>query len=273
MLLITAVLFSCQQNYKTTEAAEASPNLLSTKPTLTNERQFIHAASIDMDTKNCLQTTNLIEANVLSNKGFILKSSVEKNIHSETESPISTDSLKRLTYFNMMADIVVRVPDTSLQNFLNYTQSLGLNVKTRIISATDVTFDLKLNELNLGSNVPSKVLAKADDEVTIIDAPLSKNEMVVNNMKLKDAVRFSTINIKLCEPQALESQTVINSSASWAKEASLASKAWLSIQKGFYYCTSILIFVLQLWWLIPLFFIGRYLIVKKNIFLLKPKVK
>ena len=81
---------------------------------------------------------------------------------------------------------------------------------------------------------------------------------------MKDAIHFSTVSIALQQPEEILSTVMINNSAAWAKETSILNKAWYSLQKGFYYFSSLIIFLLQLWWLLPLYFVGKYVFVKSK---------
>ena len=269
--MCAAILFSCQQQNRADQKQEASQkDMLSTEKMDTNQRQFIHTASIDMAVNNCLNITNLIEQQAIASKGFVLKSELKKNVNQQIESVISSDSIKQLTYYNTHSDIIVRVPDTSLQSFLQYAQSLSTHVKTRLINADDVSFDLKLNQLNLQSGEKQKVTSNDKENDIQVQQTLTKNEALVENMKMKDAIHFSTVSITLQQPEEILSTVMINNSAAWAKETSILNKAWYSLQKGFYYFSSIIIFLLQLWWLLPLYFVGKYIFVKsKKIFFSK----
>ena len=263
--MCAAILFSCQQQNRAEQKQETSQkDMLSTEKMDSNQRQFIHTASIDMAVNNCLNTTSLIEQQAIASKGFVLKSELKKNVNQQIESVISSDSIKQLTYYNTHSDIIVRVPDTSLQSFLQYAQSLSTHVKTRLINADDVSFDLKLNQLNLQSGEKQKVISNDKENDIQAQRTLTTNEAVVENMKMKDAIHFSTVSIALQQPEEILSTVMINNSAAWAKETSILNKAWYSLQKGFYYFSSIIIFLLQLWWLLPLYFVGKYVFVKSK---------
>ena len=263
--MCAAILFSCQQQNRADQKQEATQkDMLSTEKMDSNQRQFIHTASIDMAVNNCLNTTSLIEQQAIASKGFVLKSELKKNVNQQIESVISSDSIKHLTYYNTHSDIIVRVPDTSLQSFLQYAQSLSTHVKTRLINADDVSFDLKLNQLNLQSGEKQKVISNDKENDIQAQRTLTTNEAVVENMKMKDAIHFSTVSIALQQPEEILSTVMINNSAAWAKETSILNKAWYSLQKGFYYFSSIIIFLLQLWWLLPLYFVGKYVFVKSK---------
>ena len=187
------ILFSCQQFNTNDKQQIAEKNMISTEKLDTNQRQFIHTASLDMAVNNCLQATALIEQQAISYKGFVLKSNVNKNINQQVESIMNADSIKQLTYYNTIASIIVRVPDTSLHSFLQYTQGLSTHVKTRLIDAEDVSFDLKLNQLNIKTGDKQQAVVATNGEDKIEIKKLTNNESIVQNMIMKDAIHFSTV--------------------------------------------------------------------------------
>ena len=257
-------LFGCQQDKRESNESVVEKNMLSTEKTVVNQRQFIHTASLDMAVSNSLQATALIEQQAISNKGFVLKSDIQKNITQQVESVLSADSIKQLTYFTTTANIILRIPDTSLQTFLAYTQGLSTQVKTRLIEAADVSFDLKLNQLNLQTGDKSILTVSNSSSSEERKKMLTTNETIVENMKLKDAIHFSTVSITLQQPEEIMSAVLVNTKASWAKETSLLNKAWYSLQKGFYYFSGVVIFLLQLWWVLPLYIFGKYVFIKSK---------
>jgi hypothetical protein len=256
--ILVAVLVSCQANNKERKMEGSDKNMLSTEKIDTNERQFVCKATMDMQVKNCLATTNLIEQKVISQKGFILKSDVKKLNSSIAEKVINVDSLQQITTYNTTADIIVRVPDTALQAMLQYTESLGEHVTARIISAADVTFDLKLNALNRKSNEGQTAVVTNEETAATEKKVLSKNESIIEHMRMKDEVHFSTVKITLQQPEEILTTVIVNTNATWAKGNNAFGSAWLNIQKGFYVVSSIVVFLLQFWWVPILFFLGKW---------------
>ncbi len=254
VFLITA-LISCQTNNKE-ELNIEKKDLLSTEKIDSNERQFICKANLEMQVKNCLATTNLIEQKVKEKRGFILKSELKKNNTNLSETVVSSDSIKQVATINTSADIILRVPDTALQTLLKDIELLGEHVKARVINKTDVSFDLKLNALNHSSGNGQTVSLSENDKPE--KQILTKNESAVADLRMKDAVDFSTVKINLQQPDELVTTFVINKEASWANGDSIFTRAWYSIQKGFFILSNLLIYLIQLWWLVPLFFIGKW---------------
>jgi hypothetical protein len=136
--------------------------------------------------------------------------------------------------------LVVRVPDSSLIRFLQYVQNLGSTVNSRIMDAMDVTFTLATNNTALANS------KEADTKLTPMEL-----------LQLKDNIAFSTITLNISQPEEISYTTIINNCASWSKEPSIGSKAWFAMQKGFYQFMTILVALLQFWWVAPLVILGK----------------
>jgi hypothetical protein len=265
--ILIAVLVSCQAKNEERKMSSSEKNMLSTEKLDTNARQFVCKASMDMQVKNCLTTTNLIEQKTIEHKGFILKSEVKKVNSNFAENVLNTDSIQQITTYNTTADIVIRVPDTALKTVLQYTESLGEHVKARVINAADVSFDVKLNAMNRKSGIGQTVVLTNEGNPTTEKNVISQNESIIEDLRMKDAIHFSTINITLQQPEEILTTVVVNTDTAWAKSNNAFSRAWLSLQKGFYIICNILIFLLQFWWVVVLFFIGKWgFVVGKNYF-------
>jgi hypothetical protein len=258
MLVLIAVLSSCNVNNNESKTDIQEKDMLSTEKLDTNARQFVCKATMDMQVKNCLASTNLIEQKVITQKGFVLKSDVKKVNSSIVEKVINADSVQQITTYNTTADIIVRVPDTTLQAVLQYTESLGEHVTARVISASDVSFDIKLNAMNKKSGDGQTVVVTNDDNAATDKKVLSKNESTIEDIRLKDAIHFSTIKITLQQPEEMLTTVIVNTNATWAKGNNAVGNAWLNIQKGFYVLTSVVVFLLQFWWILPLFILGNW---------------
>jgi hypothetical protein len=132
-----------------------------------------------------------------------------------------------------------------------------MQVASRVIFATDVSFDVKLNALNKKSGSTERVVVTQGGEDAKQKQLLSNNESIVADLQMKDAINFSTVIITLQQPGEIITTTVANTSDTWAKNNRLFSRAFLSLQKGFYILCNILIYILQLWWLLPIFFMAK----------------
>lgn len=221
------------------------------------DKQFIHSANIDMDVNNCLLTTNLVEIKVKEFGGFILQSKLSSVLHKEVESVINVDSIKKTTFYQPTADLLVKVPDTALQQFLQYIQSIGEHIRSRVIEAEDVSFDLKSKEKYIENTVISDKKGRIDEQIDIL--------------RLKDAIQYSTVTITMAQPDEMVVKKAVNKDANWAKQTSVWSQIWFSVQKGFYQLIDLFTLLIQFWWIAPLFVLGK--IAYRKLYMLYAKIK
>jgi uncharacterized protein YqfB (UPF0267 family) len=247
---ITIIISSCE-NKKQNEQSKNKDTMAGVNNSNNKDRKFIHQADFNVETANCLETTNLIEQKTKNCKGFVLLSTLDKQIFKSLSSIINTDSVKKTNYYQTISNLEVRVPDTSLQTFLLYIQNVSTSIKNRSIQASDVTFVEKLNTLNVEQNQNIYIQNEAEKE--------NKNSLIVDNLKLQDDVKYATVHIAITEPEEIATEYVINTDASWSKQTSIGNQAWFQLQKGLFQCSTILIFLLQFWWVAPLLICGKYL--------------
>ena len=238
-LILSTIIISCNKanqapfnNYELAKADSSGANYFS------GQRKLIHKAAIDINVNNCIETVNKIEEKVALYKGFILKSDMERVINKTDESEIGLDSIKQQIYYENKANLIVRIPDTSLQNFLLFVQQISTIVFNRKIDADDITF------------VQSNTMVNNTEENI---AHKKNNESVVNLWKLQDDLKYCTVSIKTKEPLAYFTQNIVNTNTSWTKESSIFSKLKMNFQKGFVQLANLLVNIMQFWYLIPLF--------------------
>lgn len=240
----TISLLSCQNkngklenNMTTTSVDSSGANYYKAN------RALIHQADIDISVPNSVKATNAIEEKTVALKGFIVKSELKQNITKTVNNDISTDSIEQTKYYQNTANLTVRVPDSSLQSFLLHVQQLSSNVQARNISAEDVSFTIKEKEKNITQN-------------DVAQNNIETEQLSVE--QIKDLVNYSTIAITITEPEAYVVNRIVNTDASWAAQPSLWQRIKYSCTKGFYYLSNIVVFLLQLWFLVPLYFIGKW---------------
>ncbi len=241
----TIGLLSCQ-NKKYSEA-ENNMTLSTTDSSSANyyqtDRALIHNANIDVAVASSVKATNQIEEKTVSLKGFILKSELKQNVIKTVRNNISTDSIEQIQYYVNTANLIVRVPDSSLQNFLLHVQQLSSNVQARCIIAEDVSLTISEKQT-------------ADKQIATPENNIEANQL--NLARINDLVNYSTIAIALTEPEAVAIRRLVNSEASWSTSPTLWQRVKYSTVKGFYYLSNVIVFLLQLWFLIPLYFIGKW---------------
>jgi hypothetical protein len=245
-LALIILMTACQQkkDYQNAEVKTA-------KAYYNKERLLAHKAALVATVNNALTASIAIEEKVIMAKGFILDSKIEKSITKTTSSILSIDSISKTDYVNTTGLLTVRVPDSILVHFVNSLQSLCTEINIRHIQAKDFTIDLK--EKNMEEKAMANLSTEnTDDSNTVASLDLIKTK--VDQLRMKDELGFSTIDITLQQPEEMIHSTIINT-ATWQRDTHFFKKAGYNLQKGFYYFKEFLLLLLAYWWIIVIYFI------------------
>ncbi len=257
-----------QSNYAATLTAPNNFELKNTDSSGANyyraNRELIHNANLDAVVSNSIKATNQLEEKTIQCKGFIIKSNMERILNKTVKSVISPDSIKQVSFFQNKTTIIVRVPDSSLQNFLFYTQQICSIINNRHIDGQDVSLAVKQNN----SEEITKSIDVANDE-KFVTTLLTSEDKKFQKLKLQDAINYCTITITLTEPESFSISRIVNTDANWSKQSNVFTKMWFNIQKGLSSLLNFFVYILQFWFLIPLGVFGYWLYKKSNKFLHK----
>lgn len=158
------------------------------------ERKIIYHASLSLEVKNYEQVEAELEQKVQDIKGYVVDSSVYNN-GAELIS----------------GNITVKVPQESLQSFLNDVEGIGIKLIDKSISGNDVTeeyIDLE-SRLKAKTAVETRLLTLLDqaektEDLLKISADLAtvqeEKEQIIGRMNyIKNHVDYSTVTINLQE--------------------------------------------------------------------------
>jgi hypothetical protein len=179
---------------------EAFTTAVSGRQAIDSAKTFVRTAELRFRTANALQTTLAIEAEVARQGGFVLQNHLGTSTTSRTVRPVSADSSLEITHLEVQNSIVVRVPwqklDTTLRAIGRWAEFLDY----RRVNARDVGLDHLANELTRlrnqqvasdpgGQQPAARQLA--------LQAQTAADEARLNNLRLADEVRYSTVQIDI----------------------------------------------------------------------------
>jgi hypothetical protein len=254
LITLTAIIIlaACQQKkeYQNPTTEEKTEKAYYNK-----ERLLAHKAALVASVNNALTTSTAIEEKVITAKGFIIDSKIEKSITKTTSSILSVDSIAKTDYVNTTALLTVRVPDSILVHFINSVQQLCTQINTRHIQVNDYTIDFKEKTMEEKAmvNLPKK---NTNDSNTEASFDLIRTK--IDQLRMTDEIGFSTIEISLQQPEEMIHSTVINT-ATWQRDNYFFKTASYNLQKGFYYFKQFLLLLLEYWWVIFVYFFIKYL--------------
>lgn len=254
---------ACQNGYRK-EQAENTRNEYNQQPAATGKpadttgsvippatRKLAQKAQMEMEVADILPVTRRVEERVRQSGGFILQSHSSRRNEKTASEPVSGDSLKKITYYQLQNDMTVRMPDTALLSFLNYTESLGLHTRVRNIDAEDVSLQLTAAQLE-AARINRQISRRAEQPETLEAKEAERDAVQINRLQLTDAVQYSTVVLSFVQPPQVAVQYEVNVDAVWARQPGFFKRAGYAFNEGWASCKNILVFFVQIWWLFAL---------------------
>jgi Domain of unknown function (DUF4349) len=255
---------ACQNGYRK-EQPENTRNEYNQQPAVTEKRadtasnaippatrKLAHKAHMELEVADILPVTRRVEERVQQSGGFILQSHSSRRNEKTASEPVSGDSLKKITYYQLQNDMTVRVPDTALLPFLNYTESLGLHTRVRNIDAEDVSLQLTAAQLE-AARINRRISRRATAQAETLEAKEAERDAVqLNRLQLTDAVQYSTVVLSFVQPPQVAIQYEVNVDAVWARQPGFFKRAGYAFNEGWASCKNVLVFFVQIWWLFAL---------------------
>jgi len=196
---------------------------VSTNGGVSEKRKFIRTAELKFQVKDVIESTGIIEGIASRYGGFVNRTELKSTIDNVTNKAVSEDSSLETTYYSVLNSITLRVPDSKLDSTLKEISSQVKFLDHRIIRSDDVSLQLLANELTqIRSTKNTDRLIKASDErgkklrETIDVEDILSNNLTdydnarLNNLSLKDRIKFSTVSISIYQRQALKRELISN---------------------------------------------------------------
>ncbi|TWP28113.1 DUF4349 domain-containing protein [Apibacter muscae] len=219
-ILLAIGLISCEQKRFKDSTLDESIESMAIESTLKQtNKQFIHKSHIDGEVKDVLKSTLNIEKSVIDLGGYITTSKINSELKSKTIEPISADSAKEIKIFKTVAEIHVNVPQIYLSQFLANVNAEIEYLNTRVIEATDITYqgqELSLDEKRLIQtqkkldtvNIPNKNKQRLIKQQDHIQYNLDHTKLA--QAILSDKIKFSTVSINLIGKDTFQENIVPN---------------------------------------------------------------
>ena len=213
--LVTLLIIGCKKSeagdssaFSDSNAKEIAMSADSVSVAATQQiegKQFVKTAEVDMEVKDVYGATISIEKHLISLGGFVTQSRLEAQTLSENTYNISDESSMLIRKFQNQNKMQVRVPTEKLGEFLDFINDKKVFLNSRIISAEDVTANIKLYKLEAerqaktGTNISQ--LKTGKDKVKLDDGNMSQtNSQKYSDEILADQLKYSTVDIYIKEP-------------------------------------------------------------------------
>lgn len=226
------------------------------------DTMLVKTADMQFKVKNVQQTAEKISKLVADSNGMVMHHNMRSEIVSNREIKLSDDSLKKLTVFNVSADMTVRVPSNFMEGFMDSVNHLSTYVDTRTMDIEDKSIDYAAEVLKAGNREKSIKLREkikpthqgADSILAIADNVVDRE---INNMRTEQAANYSTVTLKLYENNIVKAEIIANEDLS-AYSLPLLKRVSLALSGGWFYFSELIIGLLNLWPFILLAGAGIY---------------
>lgn len=284
LLATISLMTSCKKNESREEYAEeqasssVSADSISSSAAVEkpgSDRKFIRTADIKFKVKNVPQSTYVIENITNKFDGFVIYTNLQSNIINETASKVSQDSTLETIRYNVINNITIRVPNTRLDTVIKSIAKQIDFLDYRLIKADDVSLKMLSNKLaqNRGSSTEKRVEnaiatkgAKINDvmnaEETLADKKEQNDNAKLNNLSMQDQVNFSTLTLEIYQRETVKQTMVANSKDYNDYKPNIGIRLFDSVKTGWNVLLDILVFLIQIWWLI-LLALGGFFLYKK----------
>lgn len=222
LAIASAICFSCHKKEESAYAAEMDQEYASSESKAPDAKfnevdgkKFIRKADIDMEVKDVYESTIFIENKLISLGGFVTSSNLHKNIISQDTYNTSEEKAILVRKYQSENRMQVRVPTVHLGDFLKFINDKSVFLNSRIITAEDMTSEIKYAELeskrleNTGKNIND--LKTSTEKVKMSDSIAQKqNRQVFDKDIINNDIKYSTVDIYIKEPNVSISEIAIN---------------------------------------------------------------
>jgi len=255
-----ALLCACKGKSNSTDADTTKETTGEAKvmhrDTIQNQPKLVKTADMRFQVKSVRQTTEQITALTENYKGQVMHHVMRSTAGDSVDVRKSDDSIMRVTLVNSTAEMTVKIPPANMVNFMNKVAELGIRVNDQKMDVTDKSLDylstkLKLKNQNDLVDAQKKTTVNKKDPDNLL---AFKNNMVdqqINNRKIDDSVKFSTVTLSFYEINAVSKRMMADNNLSDYQQP-FSKRFGMSFENGWNVFIEILIGVSNFWMLVPL---------------------
>jgi hypothetical protein len=232
-------------------------------------RRMIRTADIKFKVKDVIKTTYSIENIVVRHNGFVENTNLTSQINHIKETTIKEDSTLLTTYYTVINTLILRVPNTQLDNTLKEIAQFVEFMDYRNISARDVTLDLlsKRLEQNRLARYNSRMTNAIDNkgrrlddvsnaEDNLLRKQAQADEAKLANLQILDKIKFSTITLSLYQNQSIKYETIAKEKTIKPYSVPFGTRFIDALKFGWTIIVEIFLFLVNIWSLILVAVLG-----------------
>ena len=217
-------------------------------------KKFVRKADVNMEVSDVYQATIYIENTLKEMGGFVTLSNYRSEVLEEKVFPQSDEKSMLVREYITKNQMQVRVPTEKLSDFLKQLNDKNIFLRERIITAEDVSMNIKMAELEKQRMAKHKAqLSQQTNTIKNAEA-VNENEreliyQKINDLNLADELKYSTVEIYLSEPKSKISQVEIPNTKSLKNkyQGGFGYSIKEAFADGFYGFQQFLILVAHAW--------------------------
>lgn len=241
-------------------SSAAKPNLFD------STHRFIRTADVKFRVKNTASATYAIENITARFGGYVANTHLVSEPTGEYTTRISEDSSLETIHFRVTNTIVLRIPVENLDTTLKSLVPLIDFLDYRNVTTNDISLEVLANILQqkrqgkynarLSKDIDEKG-KKLNDvqsaELSVLSSEEMADNAMIENRRLDDQVRYSTVTLNIYQPESFRQELVKNEKTISSYEPGFGDKLSRAAGSGWHGLRAILIFLVAIW---PLWLIG-----------------
>jgi hypothetical protein len=277
LLTVTALFICCKKSDASEETLDyqATSDTVSSSAAVEKEgstRKFIRTADLKFKVKNVTKSTYAIENITNKFDGFVTYTNLQSTIVDKFETKISLDSILETTRYNVENDITIRVPNKRLDTVIKSIAKQIDFLDYRVIKADDVSLRILSSQLSQNRSAETeKRIEKAidtkgkkindvmDAENTLANKKEQNDNAKLENLSTQDQVNFSTLTIKIYQNESVKQEISANSKDYNYYKPNIGIRLLDSLKSGWYVLLNVIVFFVEIWWLLVLIIGGVFL--------------
>jgi len=219
--------------------------------TVLNGPKLVKTAGIGFKVKNVQQCSEKISVLTNKYKGMVIHHVINSTPIGSNEVKISDDSIMRVSAFNTIGEMTVRVPSENLNEYLDSVGRLGIYVNNSRLDIEDKSLDYFSSQMKVNNR--RELVSQQKQGKVIIKSPTAvlnlKDDLVdeqIGNRRIDDAVKYSVVNLNFYQSNTIVKEVVANDNPS-AYSISFFKRLGLAFENGWYIFKELLILLADLW--------------------------
>lgn len=230
-------------------------------------KELLVTANVDFKVEDVVKSSEAIEELTRQQRGYVALSNIS-NHPRESRTFVQGDKDITLTTYTRQADMIVRIPRVSVNEFLAQLQQQVAFLNEHQFSAQDVTLDIYRKQLasqlnkEMASELSQERLDSENNEdqssnvdaITATYAARRQQALAqLEQMDIADKVKYSTIGLTFMQPDISYKETTQNLDVLLdAERPSFSAQVKQALEEGWEVLRSVALGLIQLWWLLVL---------------------